>query len=75
VLPLRVSRVPISPLHRQRRTYGPVDRLAIFSASTPADEGLSVGMQIVTPYLRDRESIALARHAEEVVARFEPPPI
>ena len=39
------------------------------------DEGLPVGMQIVTSYLRDRESIDLARHASKVVAGFEPPPL
>jgi len=38
-------------------------------------QGLPVGMQIVTPYLRDRESIDLARHVANVVARFEPPPL
>jgi amidase len=41
----------------------------------PTDEGLPVGMQIVTSYLRDRESIDLARHVANVVARFEPPPL
>ena len=41
----------------------------------PTDEGLPVGMQIVTPDLRDRESIDLARHVADVVARFAPPPI
>ena len=40
----------------------------------PAEEGLPVGMQIITPYLRDRESIDLARHLASVVAGFEPPP-
>ena len=39
------------------------------------DEGLPVGMQIVTSYLRDRESVDLARHTEKVVAHFETPPI
>ncbi len=39
------------------------------------DEGLPVGMQIVTSYLRDRESIDLARHSSTVVAGFEPPPL
>ena len=38
------------------------------------EEGLPVGMQIVTSYLRDRESIDLARHIANVVAHFEPPP-
>jgi amidase len=33
-----------------------------------ADEGLPVGVQIVSPYLRDRESIDLARHLEKVLA-------
>jgi hypothetical protein len=28
----------------------------------------------VTSYLRDRESIDLARHVANVVGRFEPPP-
>ena len=41
----------------------------------PTEEGLPVGMQIVTSYLRDRESIDLARHVANVVARFEPPPL
>ena len=41
----------------------------------PTDEGLPVGMQIVTSYLRDRESIDLARHVANVVAGFEPPPL
>jgi len=40
-----------------------------------ADEGLPVGMQIVTSYLRDRESVDLARRMEDVVAGFEPPPL
>ena len=40
----------------------------------PTEEGLPVGMQIITPYLRDRESSDLARHLANVVARFEPPP-
>jgi len=39
------------------------------------DEGLPVGMQIVTSYLRDRESIELARHMDQTVACFEPPPL
>jgi len=39
------------------------------------DEGLPVGMQIVAPYLRDRECIDLARHMERVVSGFEPPPL
>jgi amidase len=39
------------------------------------DEGLPVGMQIVTSYLRDRECIDVARHVEQRVARFAPPPI
>src|SRR5690349_25085066 len=38
-------------------------------------EGLPVGMQIVTPYLRDHESIDLARHVAKVVGAFEPPPL
>jgi amidase len=38
-------------------------------------DGLPVGMQIVTSYLRDRESIDLARHVERVVASFAPPPL
>jgi amidase len=33
-----------------------------------ADEGLPVGMQIVAPYLRDRECIDLARHMEKILA-------
>jgi len=32
-------------------------------------------MQIVTPYLRDRESIDLARHVATVVGGFQPPPL
>jgi hypothetical protein len=32
-------------------------------------------MQIVTSYLRDRESIDLARYVANVVARFAPPPL
>ena len=39
------------------------------------EEGLPVGMQIVTSYLRDRESIDLARHVANVVGTFEPPPL
>jgi hypothetical protein len=38
----------------------------------PTDESLPVGMQIVTSYLRDRESIDLARHLANVIS-FEPP--
>jgi amidase len=41
----------------------------------PTEAGLPVGMQIVTSYLRDRESIDLARHVANVVARFAPPPL
>jgi amidase len=39
------------------------------------DEGLPVGMQIVTPYLRDQESIELARHLERALGGFEVPPL
>jgi len=39
------------------------------------DEGLPVGIQIVTSYLRDRESVDLASHMEETVAHFESPPL
>jgi len=39
------------------------------------EEGLPVGMQIVTSYLRDRESIDLARHVANVVGAFEQPPL
>jgi amidase len=38
-------------------------------------DGLPVGMQIVTSYLRDRECIDLARHVERVVGGFVPPPL
>ena len=38
------------------------------------EEGLPVGLQIVTPYLRDREAIDLARHVESVVGGFRAPP-
>jgi amidase len=38
-------------------------------------DGLPVGMQIVTGYLRDREAIDLARHLQDVVASFAPPPV
>ena len=37
------------------------------------DEGLPVGLQIVTPYLRDRESVDLACRLEGIGVRFEPP--
>ncbi len=40
----------------------------------PTAEGLPVGMQIVTSYLRDRECIDLARHVANVVGGFAPPP-
>jgi len=39
------------------------------------DEGLPVGMQIVTAYLRDRESIDLARGTGDIASGFEPPPL
>jgi amidase len=39
------------------------------------DGGLPMGVQIVTSNLRDRDAIALARHMEDVVARFEAPPL
>jgi amidase len=39
------------------------------------DDGLPVGMQIVTSHLRDRECIDLARHVEQVVGGFVPPPL
>jgi amidase len=37
-------------------------------------DGLPLGMQIVTAFLRDRECIDLARHVEQVVGGFVPPP-
>jgi amidase len=37
--------------------------------------GLPVGMQIVAPYLGDRDAIHLARCLEDVVGGFEPPPM
>jgi amidase len=39
---------------------------------TPA--GLPVGMQVVTPYLRDRDAIALAGRAADLVGGYETPP-
>jgi Asp-tRNA(Asn)/Glu-tRNA(Gln) amidotransferase A subunit family amidase len=39
------------------------------------DEGLPVGMRIVTRYPRDREAVELARHVEAIVVRFQPPPL
>jgi amidase len=39
------------------------------------DAGLPMGMQIVTSHLRDRDAIDLARRMEDVVARFEAPPL
>ena len=41
----------------------------------PIEEGLPVGMQIVTPYLRDHESIDVARHFANVVTGYQPPPL
>ncbi len=37
--------------------------------------GLPVGMQVVTAYLHDYESIDLARHLERLLGGFEPPPL
>jgi amidase len=37
--------------------------------------GLPVGVQIVTAYLRDHDSIDLARRMGDVIARYEPPPL
>ncbi len=37
------------------------------------DEGLPVGLQIVTSYLRDREAIDVARQVEAVVGGFQAP--
>jgi amidase len=37
--------------------------------------GLPVGMQIVAPYLRDRETIHLARCLEDILGGFEVPPL
>jgi amidase len=39
---------------------------------TPA--GLPVGVQVVTPYLRDREAIALAGHLADLVGGYDVPP-
>jgi amidase len=39
---------------------------------TPA--GLPVGVQVVTPYLRDREAIALAGHLAELAGGYDVPP-
>jgi len=37
-------------------------------------QGLPVGLQIVGPYLEDRTTLAVARHVEEVLGGFVPPP-
>jgi amidase len=39
---------------------------------TPA--GLPVGVQVVTPYLRDRDAIALAGHLAELAGGYDVPP-
>jgi amidase len=39
---------------------------------TPA--GLPVGVQVVTPYLRDRDAIALAGHLADLVGGYDVPP-
>ena len=39
---------------------------------TPA--GLPVGVQVVTPYLRDRDAIALAGHLADIAGGYETPP-
>jgi amidase len=39
------------------------------------EAGLPVGIQIVAPYLRDRDAIHLARCLEDIVGGFEPPPL
>jgi amidase len=36
--------------------------------------GLPVGLQIVGPYLEDRTTLAVARHVEELLGGFVPPP-
>jgi amidase len=36
--------------------------------------GLPVGIQIVGPYLEDRTTLAVARHVEELLGGFVPPP-
>jgi amidase len=36
--------------------------------------GLPVGLQIVGPYLEDRTTLAMARHVEELLGGFVPPP-
>jgi amidase len=37
-------------------------------------QGLPVGLQIVGPYLEDRTTLAAARHIEELLGGFAPPP-
>ena len=37
-------------------------------------EGLPVGIQIAGPFLEDRTTLALARHLEEILGGFTPPP-
>ncbi|MEO1063981.1 MAG: amidase [Actinomycetota bacterium] len=37
-------------------------------------EGLPVGIQIAGPYLEDRTTLAVARHLEELLGGFTPPP-
>jgi len=38
------------------------------------DDGLPVGVQIVGPYLEDRTCLAFARHLEQLLGGFTPPP-
>ncbi len=38
------------------------------------DEGLPVGMQIVSPFLHDRRSVHVAQLARDVLGGYEPPP-
>ncbi len=38
------------------------------------EQGLPVGVQIVSPYLRDRRSVHVAQLLREVVGGYEPPP-
>jgi amidase len=59
------------------RWTGLIGVLGLPSAVPPIGRttaGLPVGVQVVTPYLRDRDAIALAGHLAELAGGYDVPP-
>jgi amidase len=73
-----IDGVPRSSVIEVPKWCGVFNLLGLPSCVVPigrTDQGLPMGLQIVTAYLRDRESIELARRMEAIVAAYEPPPM